>query len=139
MTKEIKDGHEYYQGTLVEEFVGRIARPFHLEERIGVSIGDGDIVSFLVVARADGDSFKSLKETGNKRKTMTFVSRDVIPLDFDSLTFFADQLGLSLPGVNDGPKEYSNIPTLFDDLTEEDLGDLAVDMETGELLSLEAV
>ena len=137
MAKEVKNGHEYYQGTLVEGFVGRIAKPFQLEESVGVSIADGDLVSFLVVTRADGDSFRSMKETGNKKKLMTFVSQDVIPLDFDTLLFIANQLKLSLSGVNDGPREYGNLPTLFDDMEEEDLG--AFDVETGEVLVEEFV
>lgn len=104
MSKELKDGREYYEGHLVVEHTGRFARVFDIDEPTAVGINDGQQVSFLVTARAQDVHFKGLKDSTCKKKQITFQLEEVHPMAPEKAAWLADQLSLVIPGVNDLPE-----------------------------------
>lgn len=90
--------------TLYEtKFAG--AHPLDLEDAIDISTGD--LVTFMVTARAEAPKFAYVKKTGEYKRTNTFKMEAVIPLSPDNARKMYDGMNVGVMGVNDGIVEYS--------------------------------
>lgn len=109
MTKEIKDGQEYWEDRVVEEHIGHFTTKFPIDDDVSLGISDGDLISFVVTARADGASYKSIKNSTAKSKDRAFVLQAVSPLDSDKAAYLYDQMDQKVFGVNDGLVETTQV------------------------------
>ena len=106
--KELRDGHEFFDGELVEIYEGRFSGPFLMDEVDGASMSNGDLVTFVITARVDTPKFTYVKKTGDLKRSNVMKVQAVTPVDSDKARFLYDSLGQNVSGINDGIIE---IPT----------------------------
>jgi len=110
MPKTVVDGSEFFDGQRVDIHEGRFSGGFILEEEDGVTISNGDQVTFLVTARTSTPKFTLVKKSGDLKRQNTFTVEAAIPVDPDQAKFLYDNIGASVEGVNEGLIE-SNLAT----------------------------
>lgn len=124
MSKVLRDGHEWFDGEMVDIYEGRFAGAFLIDPANGAALSNGDLVTFLVTARVDTPKFSHVKKTGDLKRSNAMKVEAVVPLDPEKARWMYDNLSVEVAGVNDGliesapvvveEKNYSP-PTLIQD------------------------
>jgi hypothetical protein len=138
MTKELKDGKEFFDGEAVDIYEGRFSGGFLLEEAQGAPMSNGDLVTFIVTARVDTPKFTYVRKTGDLKRSNAMKVVAVLAVDSDQAKFLYDNMGLSVDGINEGlievvppPVEASEVgPELFVDNFFANGSELTVDNDT---------
>jgi len=123
MSKDLRDGKEYFDGEPVAIYEGRFTGPFLIEEDDGSTISNGDLITFIVTARVDAPKFSYIKKTGDLKRSNTMKIVSVTPMDSDKAAYVYDQAGVSVSGINDGIIEIPSNdvqPVSIDDIVEQD-------------------
>lgn len=121
--KELRDGHEFFDGELVEIYEGRFAGPFIMDEISGASMSNGDLVTFIITARVDTPKFTYVKKTGDLKRSNVMKVQAVTPVDSDKARFLYDSLGENVSGINDGIIETTTGVVESDDVQPELIND----------------
>ena len=101
MSKDLRDGKEFFDGDPIEVYEGRFSGAFEIEAESGAVMSNGDLITFIVTARVDTPKFSHVKKLGLKRSnTMKVVS--AVPMDADSARYLYDNAGIDVEGVNAG-------------------------------------
>ena len=123
MSKELRDGREFFDGEPVAIYEGRFSGPFIIDEDRGATMSNGDLVTFIVTARVDMPKFGHIKKTGDLKRSNTMKVEAVVSMDGDKAKFLYDSIGQMVEGVNDGIIEIPGIEvgeSSIDDLMAQD-------------------
>ena len=113
--KELDEsGVEYVDGRPVDLYEMKFSGSIFLDAAEAAQISAGDLVSFIVVARATTPSFKEVK----KAKTPTKLKRvnackleELHPITPDRAKFLYDAFQIKVEGVNDGIVNTGYVPS----------------------------
>jgi len=124
MSKDLREGKEYFDGEPVSLYEGRFVGSFLMEEVDGSAISNGDLVTFIVTARVDAPKFSYTKKTLDLKRSNAMKIVSVVPMDSDKASYIYDQAGLAVSGVNAGIIEIpsNNLePISIDEIMEQDI------------------
>jgi hypothetical protein len=121
MSKELRDGREFFDGEPVEVYEGRFSGQFLIDEDHGATMSHGDLVTFIVTARVDMPKFVHVKKDNALKRANSMKVQSVVPMDSDKAKFLYDSIGESVEGINEGIIE---IPSM--EVSEISLDDLVV-------------
>jgi hypothetical protein len=121
MSKERRDGREFFDGEPVDIYEGRFVGPFIMDEVNGATISNGDLVTFIVTARVDTPKFAYVKKSGDLKRANSMKVTSVTPIDGDKAKFLYDSLGEDVEGINEGIIEVASV-----DVEEFSIDDLVV-------------
>lgn len=102
MSKELRDGREFFDGEPVDVYEGRFTGGFLIDEESGATMSNGDLVTFIVTARVDMPKFGYVKKSGDLKRSNTMKVEAVVPVDSDKAKYMYDSIEVDVEGVNAG-------------------------------------
>jgi len=102
MSKDLRDGREFFDGDPVDLYEGRFTGPFIIEPESGSVMSNGDLVTFIVTARVDTPKFSYVRKSGDLKRSNAVKVVSVIPMDADKAKYLYDNIGADVEGVNAG-------------------------------------
>lgn len=108
MSKDLRDGREFFDGEPVDLYEGRFTGPFIIEPESGAVISNNDLVTFIVTARVDAPKFSYVRKSGDLKRSNAMKVISVTHMDADKAKYLYDNAGVQVDGVNDGIIETSN-------------------------------
>jgi hypothetical protein len=123
MSKELRDGREFFDGEPVDIYEGRFVGPFIMDENSGATMSNGDLVTFIVTARVDTPKFAYVKKSNDLKRSNSMKVTSVVAIDGDKAKYLYDSIGENVDGINEGIIEIPSIEvaeTSIDDLVEQD-------------------
>jgi hypothetical protein len=102
MSKDLRDGREFFDGDPVDLYEGRFTGPFIIEPESGAVMSNGDLVTFIVTARVDTPKFSYVRKTGDLKRSNAMKVISVMPMDSDRARYLYDTVGADVEGVNAG-------------------------------------
>lgn len=123
MSKDLRDGREFFDGEPVDLYEGRFSGPFIIEPEPGAAISNNDLVTFIVTARVDAPKFSYVRKSGDLKRSNTMKVVSVVHMDADKAKYLYDNAGVDVEGVNSGIIETPSMEideTSIDDIIEQD-------------------
>jgi hypothetical protein len=102
MSKDLRDGREFFDGEPVDLYEGRFTGPFIIEPDAGAVISNNDLVTFIVTARVDAPKFSYVRKSGDLKRSNAMKVLSVVPMDADKAKYLYDNAGVDVDGVNSG-------------------------------------
>jgi len=102
MSKDLRDGREFFDGEPVDLYEGRFSGPFIIEPEPGAAISNNDLVTFIVTARVDAPKFSYVRKSGDLKRSNTMKVLSVVHMDADKAKYLYDNAGVDVEGVNTG-------------------------------------